>query len=103
MNKNLPMYLLVGAGALVGLYFIGAKSRPIVAWLEPVPMVVKPATEPIKRPKAHTVVSGDNLSMIAERYGLTLAEVIFLNPQFKSGAGMRSPSDIYPGESIRVS
>jgi len=101
MNKNLPMYLLVGAGALVGLYFVGARMRPAAAWDEVVPMVVKPATEPIKRPDAYTVVSGDSLSVIADRFGLTLAEVIFLNPQFKSGG--RSPSDIYPGESIRVS
>ncbi len=101
LTKNLPMYLLVGAGVLAGLYFIGARMRPAVAWDEVVPMVPKPATEPIVIPKTYTVVSGDSLSAIADRFGITLAEVIFLNPQFRPGG--RSPSEIYPGESIRVS
>lgn len=44
----------------------------------------------------YTVVSGDNLSVIAERHGLSLAQIESLNPQIKN------PNLIYPGESVRV-
>lgn len=44
----------------------------------------------------HTVVSGENLSVIAEHSGITLAEIEALNPQIKN------PSLIYPGQSVRV-
>lgn len=44
----------------------------------------------------HTVVKGENLWRIAQRYGTNLAAVIALNPQIKN------PSLIYPGEKVRV-
>ena len=44
----------------------------------------------------YTVVKGDNLSVIAERHGITLAQIEALNPQIKN------PNLIYPGESVRV-
>jgi LysM repeat protein len=44
----------------------------------------------------YTVESGDNLSVIAERHGISLAEIEGLNPQIKN------PNLIYPGESVRV-
>lgn len=44
----------------------------------------------------YTVVSGDNLWAIANRYGITLATLLALNPQVKN------PNLIYPGNRIRV-
>lgn len=44
----------------------------------------------------YTVVSGDNLSTIADRNGISLAEIESLNPQ------IANPSLIYPGQSVRV-
>lgn len=44
----------------------------------------------------HTVVKGENLWRIAQRYGTNLTAVIALNPQIKN------PSLIYPGEKVRV-
>lgn len=44
----------------------------------------------------YTVVSGDNLSVIAEKHGESLQTLESLNPQIKN------PNLIYPGESVRV-
>ncbi len=44
----------------------------------------------------YTVVYGDCLYTIAQRHGLSLTELIALNPQ------LRSTSMIYPGDRIRV-
>jgi LysM repeat protein len=44
----------------------------------------------------YTVQSGDTLSAIAARYGLSLPEIEALNPQ------IRNPNLIYPGQSVRV-
>jgi len=44
----------------------------------------------------YTVQSGDTLSMIAGKHGLSLAEIEALNPQ------IRNPDLIFPGQSVRV-
>lgn len=44
----------------------------------------------------HTVVSGDSLWHIARKYGLSLQQLLELNPQIKN------PNRIYPGEQVRV-
>ncbi len=46
--------------------------------------------------KVHTVVSGDCMWNIARAYGLSLAELIALNPQIKN------PNLIYAGEEVYV-
>ncbi len=45
----------------------------------------------------YTVVKGDNMSKIAKKYGVTLAQLIALNPQ------ITNPSRIYPGQVITIS
>lgn len=45
----------------------------------------------------HTVARGDTLWRLSRDYGLTLSELIALNPQIKN------PNLIYPGEKVRVS
>ena len=50
-----------------------------------------------KVPVYHQVVKGDTLWGIANRYGLTLSQLIELNPQIKN------PNLIHVGEAVRVS
>ncbi|HEX4064245.1 MAG TPA: LysM peptidoglycan-binding domain-containing protein [Streptosporangiaceae bacterium] len=45
----------------------------------------------------YTVQGGDTLSLIAEKHGLSLAEIEALNPQ------IGNPNLIFPGQSVRVS
>ncbi len=47
-------------------------------------------------PKYYTVVKGDTMGKIARKFGLTLKELIAMNPQIKN------PNLIYPGQSICV-
>lgn len=46
---------------------------------------------------SYTVKSGDNLSTIAQRNGLTLAQLLALNPQFAS-----NPNLIRPGQTVTL-
>ena len=48
------------------------------------------------RPAYHRVVKGDTLWALARRYGLSLAELVALNPQIKN------PNLIRVGEEVRV-
>jgi len=48
-------------------------------------------------PAYYTVVSGDCLWNIAKRFGMTLDQLLALNPQIKN------PNLIYPGDQIRIS
>lgn len=45
----------------------------------------------------YTVVSGDTLSGIAEAHGLTLAQLLSLNPQFQA-----NPNLIFPGQVVHL-
>lgn len=47
-------------------------------------------------PQYHRVVKGDTLWALAKTYGLTLSELIALNPQIKN------PNLIYVGDEVRV-
>ena len=44
----------------------------------------------------YTVVRGDTMWGIARRYGVSLTDLIALNPQIKN------PNLIYPGQKVRV-
>ena len=48
------------------------------------------------QPVYHRVVKGDTLWALARRYGLTLAELVALNPQIKN------PNLIRVGQEVRV-
>ena len=52
---------------------------------------------PVPVPAIYVVVSGDTLSGIAARYGLSLRTLLELNP------GITNPDLIYPGQKIRIS
>lgn len=56
----------------------------------------KPSPKPEPKKEYYTVQSGDNLWAISQRYGLTLAQIIALNPQISN------PDLIYPNQQIRV-
>lgn len=51
--------------------------------------------------KYHIVKGGDWMSKIAPKYGLSMPQLLELNPQFQPGGG-RNPATIHPGEKIRV-
>lgn len=57
-----------------------------------VPSPVAPSP-PESRPR-YTVVSGDSLSVIAARHGLTLAQIEALNPQFSANFDLIHPGDV---------
>jgi LysM repeat protein len=58
--------------------------------------VVQPAPTPAPAPETYTVVEGDTLSGIAEKFGLTLQEIEAKNPQIKDF------NLIHPGEVVNV-
>jgi nucleoid-associated protein YgaU len=45
----------------------------------------------------YTVVSGDNLTKIARQYGVTLADLLSVNPQFRA-----NPNLIHPGDIVNI-
>lgn len=53
------------------------------------------AIDPTGNPERYRVHSGDNLSEIADRYGLTLGEILQANPRIK-------PNQIIPGQWLRI-
>jgi LysM repeat protein len=52
--------------------------------------------QPASSEEFYTVVAGDTLSGIAEKFGITLAQIEALNPQ------ITNPNYIVPGEKVRV-
>ena len=60
----------------------------------------KPTPAPQPKPEPHkeyyTVQSGDTLWGISQRYGISLNQIIALNPQ------IQNPDLIYPGQKVRV-
>ena len=56
----------------------------------------KPASQAASQASYHRVVKGDTMWALAKRYGLSLSELIALNPQIKN------PNLIYVGQEVRV-
>jgi len=69
----------------------------VLGYLRPIKKVNITLPKKIMTRLYHTVKEGDTLTKIAKRYGLTLQQVIRLNPQSR-----HNPSLIYPGQKIRV-
>jgi spore coat assembly protein SafA len=61
-----------------------------------VPFQGPAAAQGTEQPAYHRVVKGDTLWELAKRYGLSLTELIALNPQVKN------PNLIYAGQEVRV-
>jgi LysM repeat protein len=59
-----------------------------------------PVSTPVSNPEYYTVVSGDNLSVIAERNGLSLGQIEALNPT--AGHPAQNFGNIWPGDQVRV-
>jgi LysM repeat protein len=72
---------------------IAKKSAPVVS--KPAEQPSKPAPEVIKRPNQYTVQSGDNLSKIAAKFGMTIAEIVKLN-------GISNPNLIRTGQVLKL-
>ena len=56
----------------------------------------KPTPKPQPKEEYYTVQSGDNLWAISQKYGISLNQIIALNPQIPN------PDLIYPGQKVRV-
>ena len=66
----------------------------LVATIAPNPMPARP-TAPAPAPRTHKVVSGDNLTLIARRYGVTLNALVAANPRL-------SPRRLLPGIELKI-
>ena len=88
---------LIRVGQVVNLS--GAPSAPAPA-PAPLPTYTPPtptAPMPSSGVGAYTVVSGDNLSTIAARNGMSLSQLLALNPQYAS-----NPNLIRPGDTVKL-
>jgi len=71
-------------------------SSPSSSAAPPAP-VQTPVNDPNEKyPTYYTVVSGDNLTRIANRYGITVQSILNLNPQ------ITNPNLIYPGQKFQL-
>lgn len=73
----------------------GGQSAPTAPPVEqPAP---QPAPTSAPQANSYTVVSGDNLSAIASKFGMSLGQLLNLNPSYKS-----HPNLIHPGEVLNI-
>lgn len=83
----------------------GAASAPVQStvpdnwtyWSAMSTMSAAPAAQAVNQPAYHTVTKGQTMWGLAQRYGVSLNELIALNPQIKN------PNLIYAGQKVRVS
>jgi LysM repeat protein len=78
----------VGLFLLPGLLGVGgpsgpAGSRPSTAASAGPSVSIEPATPPAPTPLTYTVVARDNLEKIARKFGVTVAQILAVNPQIK--------------------
>ena len=78
-------------------------TPPVTTTPTPTPVVPptptpQPTPQPTPEPKKeyYTVQSGDTLWGISQKYGISLNQIISLNPQ------ITNPDLIYPGQKVRV-
>jgi LysM repeat protein len=78
--------MVIGEFALFSLRVKALEDRPL-----PVPA---PSPVPVPARKTYIAVAGDNLSVIAARNNLSLAEIERLNPQFSPNFDLIHPGDL---------
>lgn len=61
----------------------------------PIPPTTAPTAEPSPTPRVHTIQPGENLTKIAETYGVTVEAILTLN-------GLTNPNQIVAGEQILI-
>ncbi len=61
----------------------------------PIPPTTAPTAEPSATPRVHTIQPGENLTKIAETYGVTIEAILTLN-------GLTNPNQIVAGEQILI-
>jgi len=96
---SLGWLALIGVGA----YWLYNKATSVQAAPVQQPTIVPQSTvqPPASGPRYVEVGQGDTMSKIASAYGLSLADMAVLNPDF-GPKGKRSMNLIFPGEQIRV-
>jgi LysM repeat protein len=75
---------------------VAATPQPTVTSLPPTPTPAIVTPEPSPTPVIYVVVAGDMLSAIAQKYGVTLAEILKANPQIKD------PNRILVGDRVTI-
>lgn len=71
-----------------------AIPQPATNTPEP-PLVTEPTLEPSPTPQIHTVQQGENLTTIANRYGVSVEAIIIAN-------NLTSPDQIQPGDQLMI-
>lgn len=96
---NYGWLTLIGVGAY---WLYSRMSAPVEIPINQ-PSAVPPSTvqPPASGPRMVQVGQGDTMGKIASAYGLTLADMATLNPDF-GPKGKRSMDLIFPGEQLRV-
>ncbi len=93
-------WLIAAVGAyLVYDHLSKAAAAPVVA--QPTAVPESTVVPPASGARYVQVGQGDTISKISSTYGVTIAEIVALNPVFGPKGG-RSLDLIYPGEQIRV-
>jgi LysM repeat protein len=79
---------------------IQAIGSTMASWMRPNAYTASPYSKPAESrviPEGqYTVVSGDNLSRIAKRFGITVGSILSLNP------GITNPNLIHPGQKLTL-
>ena len=88
-NGNIDLNMLIGDKSIE--WFIGKEKPEVVAEKESVPVA-----KPKPKPSTYTVKSGDALSKIAAKYGLSTRQLQALN-------GIANPNRIYAGQVLKLS
>jgi len=92
--------VLVGVGAY-WLYDRMTASSVALPLNQPAVVPQSTVQPPASGPRLVEVGQGDTMGKIASAYGLTLADMATLNPDF-GPKGKRSMDLIFPGEQLRV-
>ena len=92
--------ILIGVGAY---WLYNRMNQPVIEMplQQPAPIPQSTVQPPASGPRFVEVGQGDTMAKIASAYGLSLADMAKLNPDF-GPKGKRSMDLIFPGEQLRV-